>query len=441
MNKQTDLSPSKKKNLPSRRTFLGQTAVAVVGGQLAATLDISRNAYAGASDEIKIGLIGCGGRGTGAAAQALTADQNSKLIAMGDVFPDRLSTSLHTLREQSLIGSRVAVDSRRQFTGFDAYQSVIASGVDVVLLATPPHFRPIHLKAAIESNKHVFAEKPVAVDPRGVRSVLETTELAKRKNLAILSGLNTRYSFRAQEMARRVHEGAIGDITALHTTRYGSGVWVKPRVAGMTDMEYQMRNWYYFTWLSGDFNVEQFVHQLDFMAWIMKDQYPVQCYSTGGRQARTGSEYGHIYDHFSSVFEYENGVRLFSTTRHQARCSPVSNSIAMGTKGEASFSRRGMGIKGENPWEPARTQEIDSHQLEHNAFFPALRDGRIINNGNYMAKSTMMAIMSRMSAYTGQTLTWEQVLNSELDLSPSNYSWDGAPPPDEIAVPGMTKFI
>ena len=441
MSQRTNLSHSKTRSLPSRRTFLGQTAAAVVGSGLASTLDISRSAYAGATDEIKIGLIGCGGRGTGAAAQALTADQNSKLVAMGDVFPDRLSTSLHTLREQSEIGDRVTVDSSRQFIGFDAYQSVIASGVDLVLLATPPHFRPIHLKAAIESNKHVFAEKPVAVDPRGVRSVLETTELAKRKNLAILSGLNTRYSFRAQEMVRRVHEGAIGNITALHTTRYGSGVWVKPRIAGMTDMEYQMRNWYYFTWLSGDFNVEQFVHQLDFMAWIMKDQYPVRCYSTGGRQARIGPEYGHIYDHFSSVFEYENGARLFSTARHQTRCSPVYNSIAMGSKGEASYSRRAMGIKGENPWQAPRAQEIDSHQLEHNAFFSALREGRIINNGNYMAKSTLMAIMSRMSAYTGQTLTWDQALNSKLDLTPSSYAWDGVPPPDEVAIPGMTQFI
>jgi myo-inositol 2-dehydrogenase / D-chiro-inositol 1-dehydrogenase len=426
--------------LRSRRAFLKQTTAAALTTGLAASLDLSRSAYAAGSDELKLGLIGCGGRGTGAAAQALTADKGTRLVAMGDAFPDRLSTSLNSLRQQRDISSRVDVAPGRQFLGFDAYQHVIASGVDVVLLTTPPHFRPMHLRAAIEANKHVFAEKPVAVDPVGVRSVLESTELARKRNLGILSGLNTRYSFRAQELVRRVHEGAIGEIVALHTARYASGVWVKPRQHGMTEMEYQMRNWYYFTWLSGDFNVEQFVHQLDFMAWLMQDRYPVRCYSTGGRQARTGPEYGHIYDHFSSVFEYDNGVRVFATTRHQSGCSTVSNSIAMGTKGQAS-SGRISSITGENPWQPPpRDNEPPSHQLEHDAFFAALRQGRIINNGEYMAKSTLMAIMERMSAYTGQTLTWDQVLNSNLDLKPSSYDWDGTPPPAEVAVPGLTRL-
>lgn len=427
--------------LPSRRTFLKQASAAAVGTGLAAGLDLSRSAYAAGSDELKLGLIGCGGRGTGAAAQALTADKGTRLVAMGDAFPDRLSTSVNSLRQHREVGDRVDVAPSRRFVGFDAYQQVIASGVDVVLLATPPHFRPMHLKAAIDANKHVFAEKPVAVDPTGVRSVLETTELARKKNLGILSGLNGRYSFRSQELVRRVHEGAIGEIVALHTARYGSGVWVKPRQPGMTEMEYQMRNWYYFTWLSGDFNVEQFVHQLDFMAWLMQDQYPVSCYSTGGRQARTGPEYGHIYDHFSSVFEYENGVRLFATTRHQTGCSSVYNSVAMGTKGQAASTTRNTEITGQNPWRPPpRERESDSHQLEHDAFFAALRQGRIINNGEYMAKSTLMAIMERMSAYTGQTLTWEQVMNSKLDLKPSSYAWDGTPPPAEVAVPGQAKL-
>jgi predicted dehydrogenase len=228
---------------------------------------------------------------------------------------------------------------------------------------------------------------------------------------------------------------------ALHSARYSSGVWVKPRQPGMTEMEYQMRNWYYFTWLSGDFNVEQFVHQLDFMAWLMQDQYPVRCYATGGRQARTGPDYGHIYDHFSSVFEYENGVRLFATTRHQNGCSAVFSSVALGTKGHAASGDSNTGITGANPWRPRpRDREAPSHQLEHDTFFAALRQGRIINNGDYMVKSTLMAIMERMSAYTGQTLSWEQVLNSSLDLKPSSYAWDGTPPPAEVAVPGLTKF-
>ncbi|MBM3840587.1 MAG: Gfo/Idh/MocA family oxidoreductase [Verrucomicrobia bacterium] len=441
MNNRSKAESRPERGLPSRRTFLKQASAAAVGTGMAADLDLSRSAYAAGSDEIKLGLVGCGGRGTGAAAQALTADKGTRLVAMGDVFSDRLNLSFNSLREQPEVGQRVDVASTRQFVGFDAYQQVIASGVDLVLLATPPHFRPVHLRAAIDAGKHVFAEKPVAVDPTGVRSVLESTELARKKDVAILSGLNNRYSPRAQELVRRVHDGVIGEILALHTARYLGSIWVKPRQAGMTEMEYQMRNWYYFTWLSGDFNVEQFVHQLDFMAWLMKDQYPVSCYATGGRQARTGPEYGHIYDHFSSVFEYANGVRLFSTTRQQQGCSPVFTSVAVGTKGQASISSRNAGITGAHPWQaPPQDRAENSHQLEHDAFFAALRKGRIINNGEYMAKSSLMAIMERMSAYTGQTLTWEQVMNSKVDLKPSSYDWNGTPPPAEVAVPGMTKM-
>jgi len=298
----------------------------------------------------------------------------------------------------------------------------------------------MHLKACIEAGKHVFAEKPVAVDAPGVHSVLATTQLAREKNLFIVSGLNSRYSFQMQEMMRRIHDGAIGQILALHAASYGSGVWVRPRQPDMTEMEYQMRNWYYFTWLSGDFNVEQFVHQYDRLAWAMQDEYPVRCYSTGGRQARTGPEYGHIYDHFSSTFEYEDGARAFTTTRHQRGCSSESDLIVMGTKGTATFSSRNPGISGANPWQAPRSQEADSHQLEHDAFFAALRQGRVINNGDYMAKSTMMAILARMSAYTGQSLTWEQAMASKQDLSPSRYAWDGEPPEAVVAIPGVTKF-
>ncbi len=246
-----------------------------------------------------------------------------------------------------------------------------------------------------------------------------------------------------QEAVKRVHEGAIGDIVSLHSARYGGGVWVRPRQPGMTDMQYQMRNWYYFTWLSGDFNVEQFVHQLDRCAWLMQDEYPIRCYSTGGRQARTGPDHGHIYDHFSTVYEYANGVRLFATTRHQRRCSSESATFAFGTKGKLSMTRS-LKIEGEHPWQPPHRgegdkPEKDSHQLAHDAFFPALRAGTIINNGSYMAKSTLMAIMARMSAYTGQSLTWEQAIGSQQNLAPSRYTWNAEPPPAAVAVPGLTK--
>ena len=428
-------------SLPSRRKFVAQSAT-TVGAAIAATLPISRSAWAAGSDEIKIGLVGCGGRGSGAAAQALRADDGNKLVAVADAFEDRLNIGLSTLQKQPDIKDRVVVDSEKQFVGFDAYQRVIDSGVDVVLLATPPHFRPMQLRACIEAGKHVFAEKPVAVDGPGVRSVLETTELAKQKGLYIVSGLNTRYSGKAQEFMKRIHEGAIGDIVTMHAARYANGVWTRARQPGMSEMEYQMRNWYYFTWLSGDFNVEQFVHQLDQMAWANGGKYPERCYGTGGRQVRTGPDHGHIYDHFETTFDYGNNLRAFAGTRHWKGCMPESGTYITGTKGTASMTRRKIAIEGENPWEaPRDRKEIDSHQLEHDDFFAALRSGTVINNGEYMAKSTLMAIMARMTAYTGKNLTWEEALNSKEALVPSAYTWEGTPPEAKVAVPGVTKFI
>ncbi|MBM3880139.1 MAG: Gfo/Idh/MocA family oxidoreductase [Verrucomicrobia bacterium] len=422
----------------TRRAFLRQSAVTVASG-LAASLAVERTAHAAGSDAIRLGLVGCGGRGAGAAQQALRADPGTRLVAMTDAFDDRVENSLRSLRQSPEVGERVTVDRDHRFVGFDGYQRVLESGVDVVLLATPPQFRPRQLAACVAAGKHVFAEKPVAVDAPGVRSALASTELARRKGLSLVAGLNSRYSPILQEAVRRVHEGGIGRIVALHTARYGSGVWVRPRESGMTEMQYQMRNWYYFTWLSGDFNVEMFVHQLDQMAWLMQDQYPIRCYSTGGRQARTGPDHGHIYDHFSTVYEYAGGARLFSTTRHQPGCSTEGEAYALGTEGVADLAQ--TRIAGAHPWQAPRGARVDTHQLEQDAFFQALRAGRVINNGDYLARSTMMAIMARQSAYTGQSLTWEQALNSQEDLSPTSYSWDAQPPPSPVAIPGVTKFI
>jgi len=428
---------SPRSSAPSRRDFLLRSAAA--GGCLAAGLSAAGPVHAAGSDVIRLGLVGCGGRGTGAAAQALRADPGARLVAVTDAFEDRLEASLANLKRQGDFADRVVVDQDHRFTGFDGYQGVIASDVDAVLLATPPHFRPAQFRACIEAGKHVFAEKPVAVDAPGVRSVLETTELAKEKGLCVVSGLNGRYAPQLQEIIKRIHDGAVGDVLALHAARYAGGVWVRPRQPGMTDMEYQMRNWYYFTWLSGDFNVEQFVHQLDRMAWVMNDEYPVRCYATGGRQARTAPEHGQIYDHFSSVFEYPGGARVFATTRHQRGCSNESQALVIGTKGTADLAAGT--ISGKNPYKTPDRKRTDSHQLEQNAFLAALRAGDVINNGDYMAKSTMMAILERMSAYTGRSLTWDQALGSEQDLSPSAYTWDAAPPDADVAVPGVTKFV
>jgi predicted dehydrogenase len=348
----------------------------LVGTSLAASLTSARAAaYAGGSDVIRIGLVGCGGRGAGAARQALRADPHTRLVAVADAFEDRLQTGLQSLQRDADVGERAAVEPDHQFVGFDAYRQVLASEVDVVLLATPPHFRPQHLRACIEAGKHVFAEKPVAVDAPGVRSVLETTELARERNLSIVSGLNSRYSNVLKELMGRIHDGAIGDIVALHAVRYAAGVWVKPRQPEMTEMEYQMRNWYYFTWLSGDFNVEQFVHQYDQLSWALQDLTPERCYGTGGRQARTAPEYGHIFDHFSSIFEYADGPRAYATTRHQPGCSNETGVVVMGTQGTASLSRRNPEITGPHAWRAPRREVEDSHQLEHDAFFAALRAG------------------------------------------------------------------
>jgi predicted dehydrogenase len=440
----TDLStstPTADVSSSSRRAFLQQSSAAIVAGSLATELTIARSAHAQGSDLLRLGLIGCGGRGTGAAKQALTADRYTRLVAVADAFEDRLQAGLESLEQDSEIGKRVLVDRDHRFTGFDGYRQVIDSGVDIVLLATPPHFRPMHLRAAIEAGKHVFAEKPVAVDAPGVQSVLETTELARKKNVSIVSGLNTRYSPNMQELMRRIHEGAIGEIVSLHAVRYGDGVWVRQRRPGMTEMEYQMLNWYYFTWLSGDFNVEMFVHQYDMLAWAMRDEPPVRCHGTGGRQARTGPEYGHIYDHFSNVFEYAGGQRACAITRLQPGCSNEISVAVLGTKGTATLPRSGPRITGENSWSADGTKEKSSHQLEHDAFFAALREGRIINNGRYMANSTLLAIMARQSAYTGRTLTWEQIKGSKQRLDPTRYAWDGEPPPAEVAIPGVTQFI
>ena len=420
---------------PSRREFL-KTTGSLVGASMAGSLSIARSAHAAENNTLKIGLIGCGGRGTGAAVQALSADPNTKLIAVADAFKDRAETSVANISKQK--ADQVAVDTDHIFDGFDGYQKVIDSGVDVVLLAASPHFRPKHLKACIEAGKHVFAEKPIAVDAPGVRSVLETCKLAKEKNLSVVSGLCWRYETNTLELMERLHNGAIGNITSLNTTRYGGGVWVRPRQEGMTEMQYQMLNWYYYTWLSGDFIVEQFVHELDRLVWAMGDEYPISCIATGGRQTRTGPEYGHIYDHFAAQYEFANGLRMFATNRHQQGCTGLMNVEAVGTKGRCDLQR--FIIEGDNAWR-TRNKRTHMHQLEHDAMYAALRRGDTINNGEYMSKSTMLAILARMSAYTGQKLSWDQAMNSNEELKPAAYSWDATPPSAEVAMPGVTKFV
>ncbi|MFO0888631.1 MAG: Gfo/Idh/MocA family oxidoreductase [Isosphaeraceae bacterium] len=424
---------------PTRREFLRSASAATA---TAATLAALPAVHAAGSDTLRIGLVGCGDRGTGAASQALAADSNVRLVAMADAFEDRLRHSLDMLKQDPKVGPKVDVAADHSFVGFDAYRRLIDSGVDVVLLCTPPQFRPLQLKAAVDAGKHVFAEKPVAVDAPGVRSVLETCERARTKNLSVVSGLCLRYDNGFRETVRRIHDGQIGQVTTLLANDYRSGRWAKPRQPGWSDMLYHMRNWYNFTWLSGDFNVEQHVHFLDVCAWIMKGRYPIKAVGMGGRQALTGDEYGNIYDHFSVVYEYDDGARLISNCRQQPGCKNDMSARVLGTTGRADFVERKNGLRihsDKGSWH-FEGPVNNIYQTEHDELFAGIRSGRPINNGEYMAKSTLLAVMGRMAAYTGQEITWEMAMNSKEDLSPSRYDWDAAPPPSPIAVPGQTTF-
>ena len=422
----------------TRRSFLKKSSLAVTVGAVAPFLSFPARTFAANDSTLRVGLVGCGGRGSGAAAQALNADQNVALTAMGDVFEDRLNSSLKALQTNQ--PEKVQVTPENQFIGLDAYQKVINSGVDVVLLCTPPGFRPQHLKAAIEAGKHVFCEKPMAVDAPGVRSVLESAALAKQKKLSLVSGFCWRSNSAERAIMERIHSGDIGQPMSLQNTYNTGPIWVKPRQPGQTDLEYQLRNWYYFAWLSGDHIVEQAVHSLDKMAWAMQDVPPARCVGHGGRQVRTGVEYGHIFDHFSLVYEYENGPRGYHFCRQQAGCANDNSDYIIGTNGIAKIKAFGpLEITGPKPWK-FRGERPDMYQVEHDEFFASIRKGEPMNHGTWMAHSTLLAIMGRMAAYTGQVITWDQALNSEERLGPERLDWNMELPVPQVAMPGQTKF-
>ncbi len=421
----------------TRREFMKRSS-AVVAAAAAANVAIAPRAYAGNNETLRIGLVGCGGRGGGAAVNALSADSNTKLVALADVFSDRLEAARKNLKN-SHVGARVEVDDEHCFTGLDGYKGVIES-CDVVLLATPPGFRPMHIEAAVAAGRHIFAEKPVAVDGPGVRRVLEACRKAKEKNLTVVSGLCYRYEFAKQETIKRIHDGEIGDITAMQTTYNTGALWHRGRNPNWTEMEYQLRNWLYFTWLSGDFNNEQHVHSLDKIAWAMKDEYPVKCTASGGRTVRTDPMYGDVYDHFNTVYEWKNGVRCFSSCRQWHNCTNDVSDFCFGTKGTAAIQGHVIAKHNGETWRHRRGGADDMYQNEHNAMFAAIRQNETINNGEYMCYSTMMAIMARMSAYTGREVTWQMAMESKLDLSPQAYDLNAPAPEVKIAVPGQTSF-
>ncbi|MGB4400290.1 MAG: Gfo/Idh/MocA family oxidoreductase [Daejeonella sp.] len=426
----------------NRRAFIRTTSAAVIGSTLAFDLGFPGYAFAENKNTLKVGLIGCGGRGTGAAIQALTADPDVVITAMGDVFSDRLEEAYTAISQ--VFPEKTKVDKASKFTGFDAYKKVIESGVDVVILTTPPSFRPDHLTAAIEAGKHVFCEKPVAVDAPGVRKVIEAAKKAKEKNLSLVSGFTFRFDFAKRALFKKVLNGEIGKVMTVSSTRNGGELWYKPRQAGWTDMEYQMRNWYYYNWLSGDYIVEMIVHSLDMMTWAMGDKMPLRATGSGGRQVRVDKKYGNIYDHFAIEYEYENGARGFSFSRQQPGCSTRNSVEVAGTEGNAVVNLgRGLHeITGKNKW-VYDGEKNNPYQTQHDELFASIRNGKPVNEGDMMANSTMLAIFSRMVAYSGKTLTWEEAFNSQQVLGPPNdlFSWDYKYNSPDPAIPGVTKVL
>lgn len=430
----------------NRRGFVKTSGAALAGGALAATLPIGKGVFAASDDKLKIALIGCGGRGSGAAAQALTtSDQGPvELVAMADAFSDRLDSSLRNLQAQH--GDKVKVTEETKFIGFEAYKKAI-SLADVVILATPPGFRPTHFEEAVRQGKHVFMEKPVAVDAPGVRKVLAAAKVAKEKNLKVGVGLQRHHQKGYIETIKRLHDGAIGDITSMRCYWNGAGVWTRPRKPGQTEMEYQMTNWYYFVWLCGDHIDEQHIHNIDVINWV-KNGHPVRAQGMGGRQVRTSKEHGEIYDHHFVEFEYADGSRLYSQCRHIPGCWNSVSEYCTGTKGSSEINR--YIIRGENAFRHNGRGDKNPYQQEHDDLFAAIRNNTEYNEAEYGATSSMSSILGRMCTYTGKMINWDEAISSEINTMPEILDWDAATPtkPDAdgfypIAMPGVQpeKFV
>jgi len=432
------------KSEPSRRDFVKGAAATTAAVAAAATMAIPRGVYAQGTDVIKVGLVGCGGRGSGAAQNAMNGDPGVKIVAMGDMFEDKLAKSHQALTADPEVAKRVDVPKDRQFVGWDAYKGVIAAS-DVVILATPPHFRPLHLQAVLEGNKHCFCEKPVATDPVHLRMMMKTSEQFGKNGKSLVSGLCYRYDAPKVELMKKIHdENAIGDIRNIEVNYLTGGLWSNKRQDAWSDMEFQLRNWLYFTWLSGDMIVEQHIHSLDKMMWTKKDVPPAYCYSSGGRTVRTERpQYGNVFDHFCTTYVWEDGTKGFAHARQWAGekhlCFAEVSDFVYGTDGVAALQSHV--ITGKNPWK-GKTNKHSSvmYDAEHVALMKSIRDGKPINNGSYMCTSTLVAIMGRMAAYTGEKITWEQAMNSKEDLAPKAYAFGPIPLPD-VAVPGTNEYV
>ncbi len=424
----------------TRREFLQTTALAATGTLLAAG-----GVHAAGSDQIKIGLIGCGNRGTGAAHNALVSAPNVVLWALGDAFEDQAKNGRNKLnkigkddKKIAELGNKVDVSDDRVFVGLDAYKKVIDSGVNYLILATPPGFRPIHLEAGVAAGKNIFTEKPVGVDGPGIRKVLAAYEDALKKGLGIAAGTQRRHQHSYLETMKRIHAGEIGDLVGGRAYWNQGLLWAKPRQPSWSDLEYQMRNWYNFVWTCGDHIVEQHVHNIDVMNWAFKD-HPVKCVGMGGR-SRTNPDYGHIFDFFAIDFTYPNNVHVLSMCRQISGCANRIGEDLVGTKGTCQVDS--STINGRRlVTRAADRASADPYVQEHTDLIQSIRAGKPINELKNVAESTLTAIMGRMSAYTGKEVSWEAALNSQLDTMPKNLSWDMKLDVPPVPVPGKTPLV
>ncbi len=425
-----------KKPTASRKDFIQTSATTGAMAALAAT---GNYAYAQGSNRLKIGLVGCGGRGSGAAVQALTADPENVLVAMGDARRSQIESSLANIKGEP-VGSRAQVDEARRFEGLDAYLKVLDSGIDVVLLASPPGFRPREIKAAVAAGKHIFAEKPMGTDAVNVRMAWEATKGLGKKQ-GFLSGFCWRYDYARREFFKRIHAGAIGQVRHVHATYLTSPVKPMPptdsRPAGMSDVEWQIRNWYNFCWLSGDGLVEQACHSVDKIMWAFKDVAPAKCVATGGRTIPNNE--GNIWDHITVFYEWADGSRATMAQRQIDSPHSDNSDFVNGSNGVGSIKAGKVIIQTDKKW-VYDGKEDNMYQVEHNEFFASIRQGQPLNNSERMARSTLVGLMGRMAAYSGQEITWEQVLRSQDNIFPNKLDWNGTLPQSALPVPGQYRL-
>jgi predicted dehydrogenase len=441
------MNTKKMENAFTRREFCKASAIAG-GGILATSLPVGLSAQVAGSDKITVALVGCGGRGTGAAIQALSTDLPVQLVAMADAFQDRLDNSLNSINEEfESDKGKIKVPEKNQFVGFEGYKAAIDLA-DVVILTTPPGFRPEHFEYAVNAGKHIFMEKPVATDVPGVRRVLKAAQIAKEKKLNVVVGLQRHYQTSYNLIYDQLQSGAIGKITAGQVYWNSAGVWVKERAAGQSELEYQMRNWYYYVWLCGDHILEQHIHNIDVANWFV-GEYPISAQGMGGREVRKGPQYGEIFDHHFVEFVYPSGAVIASQCRHQPNTMNRVTEVFQGTKGTIDMSSNSINSwDGQELFKHNARKDPNPYQVEHDKLFASIRDGGVINDAENGAYSTMTAILGRMATYSGQVITWDEAMKSELSLVPENLSWDSKPPvmPNEeglyaIPVPGKTKVM